>query len=149
MIIQSIFLVGLITYIQNNMATYPKLNEELLHSLCSIVGDTTEGLSGTQIGKYLASAGIEDPFPGITKRDRLFSALKAQQEKDSCSNNIFSFLIKVMNPVNYVKQPDIFENRRDAINKVLLFAGYELNENGQFKLVDRVTNLTEAQRRAN
>ncbi len=130
------------------MATYKKLNNELLQNLCAVVADTADGITGSQIGKYLASAGIEDLSPQITKRDRLFVALSAKQTKDNCSNNIFHFLMKVMSPVNYVKQPDLFESRRNEINTVLLFAGYELNKNGDFKIVESVRNLDEAQQRA-
>lgn len=131
------------------MPIYQKLNEELLQNLCSVVADTNDGITGSQIGKYLSMVNINDPFPDITKRDRLFEALKVKQKQDNCSNNIFYFLIKVMSPVNYVKNPDLFENRRRGINSVLLFAGYELNQNGEFKLVDSVKNLTDAQSRAN
>jgi len=147
--IQIILLQDLIIYLQDKyMATCKKLDEELLRNLCAVVADTVDGISGSQIGKYLTSAGIEDIFPGITKRDRLFAALKAKQDKDVCSNNVFGFLMKVMNPVNYIKQPDIFESRRQEINKVLLFAGYELSKNGEFKIVDKVKNLDEAEQRA-
>lgn len=131
------------------MAIHQKLNEELLHSLCAVVADTSTGITGAQIGKYLSSAGIDDLFPGITKRERLFEALKTKQNKDNCSNNIFVFLVKVMNPVNYVADPSLFKTRRQEINKILLFAGYELDNDGEFKIVSKVKNLDEAQQRAN
>lgn len=130
------------------MASYPKLNTEILYNLCDVIGDTAEGLTGTQIGKFLSASGINDLCPGIRKRDRLFEALSARQNQDNCSNNIFAFLMKVMNPVNYTQNQDYFESRRNAINQVLLFAGYELTPEGKIKLVDRVKNLTEAERRA-
>ena len=130
------------------MASYPKLSNEILANLCAVVGDTSEGLTGSQIAKYLAATGINDPLPGITKRDRLFEALRAKQDEDNCSNNIFAFLMVVMNPVNYTQNHEYFESRRSAINQVLLFAGYELAPEGKIKLVDRVQNLSEAERRA-
>ncbi len=130
------------------MASYPKLSNEILANLCAVVGDTSEGLTGSQIGKYLAASGIKDPLPGITKRDRLLEALRAKQDDDDCSNNIFAFLMIVMNPVNYTQNHDYFEARRYAINQALLFAGYELTPEGKIKLVDCVQNLTESERRA-
>ena len=130
------------------MPKYQKLNEEVLHNLCAVIGDTDNGISGSQIGKYLTSAHIQDPFPGITKRDRLFQALSLQQDKDGCSNNIFAFLRKVMNPVNYVHCNQVFEDRRVFVNQVLSFAGYELDQNGEFRNVERVRNLGDAQKRA-
>ena len=130
------------------MTTIPRLDEEVLRSLCSVVGDTNAGLTGSEIAKYFAVAGIIDLSPGITKRDRLFEALSVRQKKDACANNVFSFLQRVMNPVNYVKSPELFASRRKEINKVLLFAGYEVTENGTITSVAPVKNLTEAQQRA-
>lgn len=131
-----------------SMAAYQKLNHEILRNLCAVVADTDTGITGRQIGEFLSVTGIDDPLPDATKRDRLFHALSAKQEKDACSNNIFAFLMKVMNPVNYVRNPGMFEHRRIEINGVLLFAGYELTEDGAFKIVDQVKNLNEAENRA-
>lgn len=126
----------------------PSLNEEVLRNLCAVVGDTTAGLSGSQIAKYLHVAGIEDPEPLITKRDRLFVALHNRQLKDRCANNVFAFIERVMNPVNYVRDPLGFETRRGEINRVLLFAGYEINDSGKAQQVTRVSNLSQAEQRA-
>ena len=130
------------------MGAYPKLNQEVLSNLCAVVADTSEGITGTQIAKYLEASSIKDLYPGITKRTRLFEALREKQEQDNCSNNIFSFLMLVMNPVNYTSNHDLFEARRNKINQVLLFAGYELTSEGSINIVDRAKNLTEAERRA-
>ncbi|MHB8579144.1 MAG: TIGR02391 family protein [Ignavibacteriaceae bacterium] len=130
------------------MASYPKLSQEILTNLCAVVADTSEGITGSQIGKFLASVGIKDLYPDITKRDRLFEALRLKQDEANCSNNVFAFLMNVMNPVNYTQNHGLFEARRNGINQVLLFAGYELTPEGKIKLVDRVKNLTEAERRA-
>ncbi len=130
------------------MAIYSVLNQEILSNLCAVVADTANGLTGSQIGKFLASSNILDTSPGITKRDRLFQALQSKQIQDGCSNNVFAFLTKAMNPVNYTKDPVIFETRRKEINQVLLFAGYELTQDGDIKIVSRATNLDEAERRS-
>ena len=62
------------------MAAIPKLNETHLKAICDILGRTSEGLVGSQIGALLQRCGIDDPSPGITKRDRLFGALRAMRE---------------------------------------------------------------------
>lgn len=131
------------------MATYPKFNEETLRALCAVVGDTENGLTGSQIGKFLSSSKIPDLAPTITKKDRLFEALKNKQTADGCSNNIFHFIMKVMSPVNFVKNQDYFETFRNEINTVLLFEGYEVNKSGKIQSVKKVTSLTESQKRAN
>lgn len=130
------------------MSAQPKLDDEILRNLCAVVADTESGLTGRQIGEFLLASGFEDPFPAITKRDRLFVAVQAKQEKDGCSNNIFALLMRIMKPVNYVKSPEVFESRRQGINRVLLFAGYELSQEGTFAKVNRAKNLSEAEDRA-
>lgn len=131
------------------MAVYPKFSDEILRALCAVIGDTESGLSGSQIGKVLSSAKIKDLAPGITKKDRLFEALRYKQETDGCSNNILDFIMRVLSPINFVKNPEDFETFRSEINRVLLFDGYEIDENGKIQKVKNVTNLTESQKRAN
>lgn len=53
-----------------------------------------------------------------------------------------------MRPVNYVKNKELFENRRKLINQVILFAGFELDQNGEISRVKSVMNLEEAEQRA-
>ncbi len=125
-----------------------KLNKELLRKLCAVVADTENGITGRQIGEYLYSLNIQDIASGITKKDRLYEALNQKQTEDNCANNVFIFVSKVMNPVNYVDDIDMFNYRRTGINKVMVFAGYELDQSGNFKSVEKVTNLTEAGKRA-
>ena len=46
-----------------------------LESLCQASADTDDGLTGTEIGRLLAQAGIVDNNVGMTKRKRLYIAL--------------------------------------------------------------------------
>ena len=45
---------------------YP-LTEGVLQGIARILGDTTDGLTGTEISRYLKMAGILDVDPSITK----------------------------------------------------------------------------------
>ena len=70
------------------MATaFPRLDEANLKAICDILGDTGSGLTGSEISKYLRERNIPDPYPGITKRHRLYEALARQQRADACANN--------------------------------------------------------------
>lgn len=131
------------------MPSHPKISPNILQQICNVVGDTHTGLTGSEIGRTLASSRIEDPEPTITKRDRLYVALSRRQEADKCSNNVLAYLQTIMDPVSYSRDPDIFRNRRDSLNQILAFAGYKLQENGNLEVVDKVDNLDEAQQRAN
>ena len=50
-------------------------------------------------------------------------------------------------PVNYQGQTEIFDSRRDALNEVLAFAGWQLGEDGKLRFTKGVTTLAEAQER--
>jgi len=131
------------------MSAIPKLDENILQEICNLIGDTSEGLSGSEIGRLLSQSGIDDPEPTMTKRSRLFEALRIRQEKDGCSNNVFAFIQRVMDPIRYANNPDLFQERRNSLNVILAFCGYELGNNGKISIVEKVDNLDEAHRRAN
>lgn len=50
-----------------------------LESIAAALADTDEGLTGSEITHLLATARINDPAPGITKRHRLYNALVDSQ----------------------------------------------------------------------
>lgn len=130
------------------MAKYESLNHEILRTLCSVMVDDQQGLTGSEIAKFLLSAKIEDPMPSFTKRERLFEALSRRQTSDDCANNVLSFLMKVMSPVNYVGKEELFGYRLQRINSTIQFAGYEINNNGELAIVAPVRNLDESRQRA-
>jgi len=130
------------------MAAIPKLNETHLQALCDVIGDTRQGLTGSEIGRLLGRCGIEDPFPGVTKRHRLFEALRVRQTKDGCANNVLNFILTLMDPVRFVGQLEEFARMRDSLNQILAFSGLQIGEDGKLKTVSKASTLTEAQERA-
>lgn len=72
----------------------PVFNETNLEGICNALGDTSTGLSGSEIGNLLLRLNIADPFPSITKRKRLFEALRVKQHKDNCGNYIVPLFMK-------------------------------------------------------
>ncbi len=134
---------------QKPMSVIPKLDENILQEICNLIGDTDSGLSGSEISKLLSQSDIDDPEPTITKRVRLFEALKTRQEKDGCSNNVFAFIQRVIDPVRYTNNPDLFQIRRRALNVILAFRGYEVENDGKIRIVESVDNLDEAHQRVN
>jgi uncharacterized protein (TIGR02391 family) len=130
------------------MPAIPKLDETHLRAVCDIIGDTAEGLTGSEIGRLLAQCGIEDPEPTMTKRHRLFTALKTRQDKDRCANHPLNFIQTVMNPVRFVGNSEGFQDLRGEINEVLVFAGLHIGDDGKIRQVTPATTLPEAQARA-
>lgn len=130
------------------MALIAKIHDNRLQAICDVLGDTSAGLTGTEIGQLLARCGIDDPLPGITKRKRLFEALRARQEEDGCANNALNFVQTAMDPVRFAGQSGTFMQLRDSLNEVLAFSGLFLGENGKLKPVTEAQTLSEAQQRA-
>ena len=84
-------------------------SDEILRSLCAILGATNEGFTNAEIDQLLSIAKIEDPhakkypknpyvYHPITKRDRLYQALSQRQIQDQCGNNVVNFIMKEMTP---------------------------------------------------
>ena len=53
-----------------------------------------------------------------------------------------------MAPVRYHGETGIFDSRRHEVNEVLVFAGWQLGEDGKLRTADKAATLTEAQERA-
>lgn len=130
------------------MTQIPRFETTILRQICDILGDTTDGLKGSEIGQLLRDCGIEDPASGYTKRNRLFEALYQQQCNDKCGNHVAAFIHKAMNPVRYINNPHTFESRRTKLNKALIFAGLALGQDGKLYSIPAANTLAEAQERA-
>ena len=109
------------------------ITDPQLQSICDVLGDTGGGLTGSEIQRTLSSCGIEDVEPLMTKRHRIFQALKERQSRDGCANNVINFIQHAMSPSSYIKNHEIFEERRIALNIALSFLGYELGEDGKVR----------------
>ena len=126
----------------------PELPLPVLEQLCNVLADTSTGLTGSEIGRYLRDCGIPDPDPTTTKRIRLYNALRQKQAADRCGNNVIAFVQSAFSPVRHTESHKHFEHKRTEINKVLMFVGLEFTEAGQTKQVQRANNLREAALRA-
>ncbi|HDR9226776.1 TPA: TIGR02391 family protein [Burkholderia vietnamiensis] len=132
------------------MATnLPCFTHQQLESVCRVLGDTDMGLSGTEIGHLLANKGFEDPTPQITKWQRLFNALAAQQNKHGVGNHTIQFINEAMNPSLYLRKPEVFAWRRENLNSALALCGYRVREDGRVGYAQRASTLDEALSRAN
>jgi uncharacterized protein (TIGR02391 family) len=129
------------------MTNFSALTEQQIQAICDVLGDTSEGLTGSEIGRLLAQSNIDDPLPGITKRDRLYQALSQKQKYDRCANNVLMFIHRAMDPIRYVDNRVLFDTRREKLNQVLIFIGFSLGIDGKLRETTSVKNLTEAEQR--
>ncbi len=130
------------------MAQITSFDETTLRAICDVLGDTSAGLSGSEIGQILRDCGIDDPLSGGTKRYRLYEVLSQRQNSDRCGNQVAAFILAAMKPVRYVSSRSLFDTRREALNQVLSFAGLTLGEDCQLRQTSVTRTIGEARERA-
>ena len=128
---------------------YPPWPEGVVQGIADVLGNTTTGLTGSEIGKLLALIHIDDLSPMASKRDRLGSALISGQRHDGASNCVIRFITEAMQPVRYREEPALFTQRQDALNEVLVFAEAKLDDDGKLSRGARAHTLSEAASHAN
>lgn len=119
-----------------------------LEAIAAALGDTQEGLTGSEIGHLLRSSKMADPTPDMTKRHRLYNAFAQSQNSRQDRLCILAFIRKSMKPERYARSPERYEPMRANLNQALAFTGMYVNEAGQLKQADKARTLSEAQRRA-
>ena len=129
------------------MATIPPFTQSDLEALANVLGDTNDGLTGSEIHHLLLEAKIDDVDPAITKRHRLFNAFAAFQNKYHCANNIIDFVKEALAPKRYVENKAGFETRRAAVNRVLAFEGLTITEAGEVAQTEKASTIAEVQLR--
>lgn len=120
-----------------------------MEAICQALGDTTDGLTGSEISHLLPQCKVPDPTPQITKWKRLLNAFAEFQNKHQVGNHVIVFIQKAMNPTAYTERPTVFAQRRARLNAVLVMCGYELSANGQVRRVQPASTIDEALERSN
>jgi uncharacterized protein (TIGR02391 family) len=119
-----------------------------LEAIAKALGDTSEGLTGSEIGHILASLKMADPNPDVTKWRRLYNALVTRQNYSQNRRAILEFIRQAMKPARYVKNPEQFETRRTNLNLALSFSGLAVDESGNVISIKEAHTLSEAAKRA-
>lgn len=130
------------------MSIIDAFNDNQLEQICAVLADTSTGLIGSEIGKLLRDLNINDPAPSMTKRHRLYEALRNKQQQDRCGNNIVALIQRAMDPIRFTDRAAAFESKRQELNQVLAFCGYSLGEDGRIQRQTAARTLTEAEGRA-
>lgn len=124
-------------------------DSQSLEAICKIIADTNDGLSGTEIDRFLAECKIPDITPGITKWKRLFNALVSIQNEKGYGNHTIMIITRSMNPVRFTTRRELFEQQLERLNAVLAFLGLELGSDGKLRRAKQAKSLEEALTRAN
>jgi uncharacterized protein (TIGR02391 family) len=122
--------------------------ESQMRAIADALGDTDQGLTGSEIAHLLASCQMIDPDPALTKRYRLYNAFALSQNKRQDRMAILAFIRKTMKPERYIRAPEKFEPMRANLNVALAFAGLAVSDGGAVESVERAETLSDAKRRA-
>ena len=128
---------------------FDSIDSGTLEGLARILADTGQGLTGTELSKFIPEAGLTDIDPTNTKWKRLYNSFVDYQNRNQNSNSILKFIIIYLKPSRFVGQNDKFESIRTELNKRLSFIGLQLNESGVFNPVSVTRTITEAEQRVN
>ena len=141
-----------------------QLNEQQLKSICSILADTSRGLTKTELRSTLHSCGIDEVDDGsrtinggmfyqigLNKRDWLYNCFVADINKRHTFSNIFKFIESALSPISYTLEEKREKHswRFEEINKVLLLLGMEVGTDGKLKQAVKASTLDEVDRRVN
>ena len=121
--------------------------QDQLEAIAGALGDTSAGLTGTEIQYLLASSKMTDPGP-ITKRIRIYNAFAESQNTKKNRTNILEFIRLAMKPARYTREPQRYEPMRALLNQALAFSGLVMDETGKLTKTETAQTLPEAQRRA-
>ena len=125
------------------------LTPVVVECIANILGDTSEGLTGTEIHKCLIQSGIEDVDPTNTKRIRLYNAFAKACNESKCSNCVLKFISVALAPQRFVSERSRFESLKDKVNQQLAFCGYKYNEDGKFSRIQKASKISDVEIKAN
>ena len=119
-----------------------------LEAIAKALGDTSEGLTGSEIRHILQLAQLCDVDPAATKWKRIHNAFVDYQNRKRSRTAILAFIRKAMKPTRYRGKQDHFETMRHNLNGALSFCGLSVQEDGELISVKKAKTLTEAKQRA-
>ena len=79
-----------------------------LEAIAGALGDTSDGLSNSEISFLLGASKLEDVGPAPNKRGRLYNAFAYSQNSRQDRIHIQAFIRKTMKPERYVGNPERF-----------------------------------------
>jgi len=106
-------------------------------------------LTGTEISTKLNAIKVTDTSGESTKWRRIYGTFLYRTQVDKSSNSFLRFIQEVLAPESYVNNPEMFDNARTNINRLLAFSGIEYTQKGTFSSITKATTISEARQRTN
>ena len=121
------------------------LPPNVIEMIAKTIGDTENGLTGTEINRLLLQSNIEDIDANNSKWKRIFNAFAENQNRLKCSNQILKFIANALAPSRYVTQQDKYYKMLKEVNQQLAFVGYELKNDGQYREINVAKTIDDIQ----
>lgn len=115
--------------------------------ICKVLGDTDNGLTGSEIGEMLASLGISDTDPTNTKWKRLYNALVERANDTGKTNAAYGLIYYCLDPARGLNDTTRYRWMMNEVNRVLMLSGIEVRDDGKFHKVPVARTLSEVERR--
>lgn len=87
----------------------PTLTPNQIEQIARVMGDTTNGFTGSKIGHHLAQCHMEDPDQGFTKWKRLHNAFCLAVNSSGSTDSILCFLKYCMEPAQGLNNPERYK----------------------------------------
>lgn len=126
------------------MSTESKFTNAQLERLAELLSGYG---TGSQISRILEEQKLVDQSGESTKWRRLYWVFQHCQREDQCADRVLDFIRAFLSPVRFVDRPDSFEEARQRLNQILRFSGLEYGSDGEFRHVQAVTTIEEAEKR--
>lgn len=126
---------------------FPQLSQAEVLAIAKVLGDTEYGFTGTEIGNLLEQYGFKDVSPTMMKYKRLYNSFCEKCNADASYNCVYMFIQKCFEPAIGLNDTTLYEKRRFEINRILMFKGIEIRDDGKFYEVVQAKGLSEVERR--
>lgn len=141
-----------------------ELNQQQIEAICSILANTQNGLSKSELKKHLLICSIPIVDDGnrsinggiayvidLNKRDWLYNCFVQQIGRSKSYNCVYEFIQSALNPINYTRTTSRSQYiwMLEEINKILLFLGLMLGNDGKIRMVEKANSLDEVDKRVN
>lgn len=128
------------------MSKAPAPTPAQIEQICKALGDTNNGLTGSEIGRMLADLGIADVDPTNTKWKRLYNALVDRANRTGKTTAVYGLVRYCFDPARGLNNTARYRWMMAEANKVLMFSGIEVRDDGQFHKIQVAKTLSEVER---
>ena len=116
----------------------------ILESLAKCLGDTSNGMSHSDIDRAFTALHLKDCAPGQAKWKRIFNTLATNQAKKKNSGVVWEFVEYWMAPSRFIRSRSNFLRWKHDLNEILSLAGLHLSDQGKVEEGILATTLDEA-----